>query len=85
MHRILQLLMNRRKIIYSRIEDVDPHLPPSTPWTGKELHLKFLFLKTKIGFVNDAFCCSGSLDAGADIKEADRFYGHITRLMECGM
>jgi hypothetical protein len=65
-----------------RIETVDPSLPPSTPWTGEELRLKFRFFKTKFGLVDDAFCRSGNLEAGADIDEADRFYGHITRLME---
>jgi hypothetical protein len=38
-------------------------------------------LKTKFALVDEVFCRSGNLEAGADIDEADRFDGHIRRLL----
>ena len=65
----------------SRIIDVDPHLPPSKPWSGEELCKHFRSLKTKFALVDEVFCRSGNLEAGADVDEADRFDGHIRRLL----
>jgi hypothetical protein len=38
-------------------------------------------LKTKFALVDEVFCRSGNLEAGADIDEADHFDGHIRRLL----
>jgi len=38
-------------------------------------------LKTKFALVDDCFCRSGNLEAGANIDEADHFDGHIRRLL----
>jgi hypothetical protein len=38
-------------------------------------------LKTKFALVDEVFCRSGNLEAGADIDEADRFDGHIRMLL----
>jgi len=65
----------------SRIQDVDPRSPPLTPWTGEQLRKHFRSLKTKFALVDDIFCRSGNLEAGADVDEADRFDGHIRRLL----
>ena len=65
----------------SRIIDVDPRLPPSKPWSGEELRKHFRSLKTKFALVDEVFCRSGNLEAGADVDEADRFDGHIRRLL----
>jgi hypothetical protein len=65
----------------SRISDVDPRLPPSSPWSGEDLRKHFRSLKTKFALVDEVFCRSGNLEAGADIDEADRFDGHIRRLL----
>jgi hypothetical protein len=62
------------------IFNFDPHLPP-TPWTGEELPKHFCNLKTKFALVDECFCQLGNLEAGADIDEADRFDGHIRRLL----
>jgi hypothetical protein len=59
-----------------RIFNVDPRLPPQTPWTGEELCKHFCTLKTKFVLVDECFCRPGNLEAGADIDEADRFDGH---------
>jgi len=64
-----------------RIFNVDPCFPPTTPWTGEELCKHFCNLKTKFALVDEGFCWSGNLDAGADIDEASRFDGHIRRLL----
>jgi hypothetical protein len=65
----------------SRIQDVDPRQPPISPWTGEQLRKHFRTLKTKFALVDECFCRSGNLGAGADIDEADRFDGHIRRLL----
>jgi len=65
----------------SRINNVDPWLPPCPPWSGEDLRKHFHFLKTKFALVDEVFCQSGNLEAGADIAEADRFDGHIRRLL----
>jgi hypothetical protein len=39
------------------------------------------WLKTKSALVDDIFCCSGNLEAGADIDKADHFDGHIKRVL----
>jgi len=57
----------------SRIQDVDPRQPPISPWTGEQLRKHFRTLKTKFALVDECFCRSGNLGAGADIDEADRF------------
>jgi hypothetical protein len=38
-------------------------------------------LKTKFALVDEVFCRSGNLEAGADIDKADRFDGHIRRFL----
>jgi len=48
---------------------------------GEQLRKHFRTLKTKIALVDECFCHSGNLEAGADIDEADRFDGHIRRLL----
>jgi hypothetical protein len=65
----------------SRILNVDPRSPPLSPWTGEQLRKHFRSLKTKFALVDEVFCRSGNLEAGADIDEADRFDGHIRRLL----
>ncbi len=65
----------------SRIKDVDPRSPPLTSWTGEQLRKHFRSLKTKFALVDEVFCRSGNLEAGADVDEADRFDGHIRRLL----
>jgi hypothetical protein len=45
------------------------------------LRKHFRTLKTKFALVDEVFCRSGNLEAGADIDEADRFDGHIRRLL----
>jgi hypothetical protein len=65
----------------SRIIDIDPRLPPLTPWTGERLRKTFRELKTKFAMVDDMFSRSGNVEAGADIDEADRFDGHIKRIL----
>jgi hypothetical protein len=65
----------------SRIQDVDPRLPPTISWTGEELQKHFSSLKTKSALVDECFSFSGNLEAGTDIKEADHFDGHIRRLL----
>jgi len=65
----------------SRIQDVDPRQPPISPWTGEQLRKHFRSLKTKFALVDECFCRSGNLEAGADIEEADHFDGHIRRLL----
>jgi hypothetical protein len=65
----------------SRIQDVDPRQPPITPWSGEQLRKHFRTLKTKFALVDECFCRSGNLEAGANIDEADRFDGHIRRLL----
>jgi hypothetical protein len=55
----------------SRIQHMDPRLPPTTPWIGEELRKYFRNLKTKFALVDQVFCHSGNLEAGADIDEAD--------------
>jgi hypothetical protein len=65
----------------SRIQDVDPRQPPITPWSGEQLRKHFPTLKTKFALVDDCFCRSGNLEAGANIDEADHFDGHIRRLL----
>jgi hypothetical protein len=64
------------------IIDIDPCLPPVTPWTGESLRKTFCELKTKFALVDDMFSCSGNLEAGADIDEADCFDGHIKRVLQ---
>ncbi len=54
----------------------------ATPWTGESLQKTFRELKTKFALVDDMFYRSGNLEAGADIDEADRFDGHIKRVLE---
>jgi hypothetical protein len=66
----------------SRIIDINPCLPPATPWTGESLRKTFCVLKTKFTLVDDMFSHSGNLEAGADIDEADCFDGHIKRVLE---
>jgi len=44
---------------------------PSLPWTGEDLRKHFRSLKTKFALVDEVFCCSVNLEAGADIDEAD--------------
>jgi hypothetical protein len=65
----------------SRIQDVDPRQPPISPWTGDQLQKHFHTLKTKFALVDECFCHSGNLEAGADIEETDWFDGHIRRLL----
>jgi hypothetical protein len=65
----------------TRIIDIDPRLPPITPWSGEELRKYFRTLKTKFALIDDVFCRSGNLEAGVDIEEADRFDGHIKRIL----
>jgi hypothetical protein len=65
----------------SRIKDVDPHLPPSIPWSGEQLCKHFRSLKTKYVLVDEVFCWSGNLETGAGTDEADHFGGHIRRLL----
>jgi hypothetical protein len=64
-----------------RIYKVDPHLPPQNPWTGEELCKHFYTLKTKFALVDECFCRSGNLEAGADIDKANRFNCHIMSLL----
>jgi len=52
----------------SRIQDVDPRQPPISPWTGEQLRKHFCSLKTKFALVDECFCRSGNLEAGADIR-----------------
>ena len=65
----------------SHIQDVHPRQPPITPWSGEQLRKHFRTLKTKFALVDECFCRSGNLEAGADIDEADRFDGQIRRLL----
>jgi hypothetical protein len=65
-----------------RIVDVDPRLPPTTPWNGEKLRDEFLKFKSRFAKVDDIFHRSGNMEAGADIEEADRFYGHVQRVLE---
>jgi hypothetical protein len=62
--------------------DIDPCLPPVTPWTGENLRKTFCELKTKFALVDDMFPRSRNLEVGADIDEADRFDGHIKRVLQ---
>jgi hypothetical protein len=66
----------------SRISDIDPRSAPALPWTGETLRKTFRGLKTKFALVDDMFSRSGNLEAGADIDEADRFDGHVKRVLE---
>ncbi len=66
----------------SRISDIDPRLAPALPWTGESLRKTFRGLKTKFALVDDMFSCSGNIEAGADIDEADHFDGHVKRVLE---
>jgi hypothetical protein len=65
----------------SRISsEVDQCLPISPPWIREVLWKHVWSLKTKLALiVDEVFCCSGNLEAGADIYEADQFDSHITR------
>jgi hypothetical protein len=72
---------NQWSYLDSRIQDVDPRQPPFSPWTGEQLQKHFQTLKTKFALVDECFCCSGNLEARADIDEADGFDGHIRRLL----
>ena len=63
----------------SRLENIDPRVPPTTAWTGEQLRKTFRTLKSHFAKVDDMFHISGNLEAGADV--ADRFMGHVGRLL----
>lgn len=48
---------------------------PSNPWTGEQLCKHFCSLTTTCALVEEDFCFSGNLEAGADINDAYGFDG----------
>jgi hypothetical protein len=66
----------------SRLENIDPRVPPTTAWTGEQLRKTLGTLKSHFAKVDDnMFCRSGNLEAGADVEEAGRFMGRVGRLL----
>ena len=64
-----------------RIKNIHPNVAPLVPWSGEKLRETLRLFRTNFTIVKDVFRKSGSLEAGHELDEADRFWGHVQRLL----